>query len=144
MINQLKEGLVVCGLLEAIQKDPELFKPLFVHSDLFTVTSEEFLEELQVVYSERQVEKMAEETTFKHFCDLVEHLYHIGKYIKTLQGLYTVSFHNLSSNFVFITSNKFKNIIIKSLTKYSFDNSLKLVILYQSMKKKYIQCHPGL
>ena len=101
MINQLKEGLVVCGLLEAIQKDPELFKPVFVHSDLFTVTSEEFLEELQVIYSEKQVEKMAEETTFKHFCDLVEHLYHIGKYIKNNIGnmQFTVSFHNLPSNF---------------------------------------------
>ena len=84
MINQLKEGLVVCGLLEAIQKDPELFRPVFVHSDLFTVTSEEFLDELQVIYSEKQVEKMAEETTFKHFCDLVEHLYPIGKYIKII------------------------------------------------------------
>jgi hypothetical protein len=42
VINQLKEGLVVCGLLEAIQKDPELFRPLFVKSDLFTVTSAEF------------------------------------------------------------------------------------------------------
>ena len=98
MINQLKEGLVVCGLLEAIQKDPELFKPLFVPSDLFTVTSEEFLEELQVVYSEKQVEKMAEEVTFKHFCDLVEHLYHIGKYIKIPQGLCTVYFYNLVVN----------------------------------------------
>ena len=120
MLNQLKEGLVVCGLLEAIQKDPELFKPLFVHSDLFTVTSEEFLEELLVVYSEKQVEKMAEELTFKHFCDLVEHLYHIGKYIKTIHGLYIVSFHTLSSNIVFKTSNKFRNvIIIKCLTKYN-------------------------
>ena len=54
MLNKLKEGLVVCGLLEAIQKDPELFKPLFVHSDLFSVTSEEFLEELLVVYSEKK------------------------------------------------------------------------------------------
>ena len=96
MINQLKEGLVVCGLLEAIQKHPELFKPLFVPSDLFTVTSEEFLEELQVVYSEKQVEKMAEELTFKHFCDLVEHLYHIGKYIKTPLGLCIVYFYNLT------------------------------------------------
>ena len=98
MINQLKEGLVVCGLLEAIQKDPELFKPLFMPSDLFTVTSEEFLEELQVVFSEKQVEKMAKEVTFKHFCDLVEHLHHIGKYEKYLKnnifikGLCTVYF----------------------------------------------------
>lgn len=81
MINQVKEGLAVYGVLDAIQNEPELFKPVFVPGEMFIVTSEEFLDELTVTYSEKQQEKIAEENTFKHFCDFVEHLYHVGKCI---------------------------------------------------------------
>ena len=80
MLNQLKEGLSVYGLLDVVKVEPDLFKPVFVPREMFTVTSNEFLDELIVTYSEKQEEKHAEETTFKHFCGFVEHLHHVGKY----------------------------------------------------------------
>ena len=79
MIKQLEEGLMLCGILDEIRARPVLFRAVFVESETFTVTPDDFLEDLVVQYSDQQQEKMAETTAFKNFCDLVEHLGHNGK-----------------------------------------------------------------
>ena len=81
MIKQLEEGLTLCGLLEKVRSKPSLFCPVFVEDNTFTVTAEDFLDGLIVVFSERQLENMKETTTYKHFCDYIDNLAHNGKYI---------------------------------------------------------------
>lgn len=80
MIKQLEEGLMLCGLLNKVRSRPSLFRPVFVEDDTFTVTAEDFLDGLIVVYSQRQLEKTKETTTYKHFCDYIDNLDHNGKY----------------------------------------------------------------
>ena len=79
MIKQLEEGLMLCGLLDEVRARPALFRPVFVEDDTFTVTPDDFLDGLVVIHSDLQQEKMAETTTFKHFCDFIDHLSHNGK-----------------------------------------------------------------
>ena len=81
MIRQLEDGLRTHGLLQEVKKLPDLFQPLFVTSNIFTLTSEDFLDNLLVRYSEKQGERNDEENTFKHFCDFTEFLYHTGKHL---------------------------------------------------------------
>lgn len=81
MLAQLEEGLKLYGFLQEVKNNPDFFWPLFVDdaSSMFDVSPDEFLTDVMVTYSERQVEKHAEEDTFKHFCDFVEFLCHAGK-----------------------------------------------------------------
>ena len=79
MIKQLEEGLMLCGLLNKVITTPSLFRSVFVEDGTFTVTAEDFLDGLVVIYSERQLEKMKETSTFKHFCDFIDNLSHGGK-----------------------------------------------------------------
>ncbi len=72
MIKQL-EGLMLCSLWMKFEQS--LFRAVF---ETFTVTPDDFLEDLVVKYSDRQQEKMAETTVFQHFCDLVKHPGHNG------------------------------------------------------------------
>ncbi len=93
ILSQLEEGLRMYGFLQEVRNDPDLFQPLFVAdaSSMFDVSPNEFLDDVIVTYSERQVEKHAEEDTFKDFCDIVEFLYHAGKNIHVSFGLFTYS-----------------------------------------------------
>lgn len=81
MISQLEDGLKTYGFLQEVKIAPNPFEPLFVAgaSKMFEVTSEEFLADLVVEYNEKQVERQAEEDTFKFFIDFVEFLFHAGK-----------------------------------------------------------------
>ena len=76
MICQLEDGLASYGLLKEIRKYPSFFQPLFVSSNLFDVTPDEFL---HVNWSENQAERYLEQTAFKYFSDFVEFLYHAVK-----------------------------------------------------------------
>ncbi|CAB3987907.1 G2 M phase-specific E3 ubiquitin- ligase-like [Paramuricea clavata] len=80
MLSQLEEGMRMYGFLQEVKDNPELFRPVFVAdaSSMFDVSPDEFLSDVIVTYNERQVEKHAEEDTFKHFCDFVEFLFHAG------------------------------------------------------------------
>ena len=78
MIKQLEEGLVLCGVLDQIRSHPVLFKPVFVEDATYVVTSDKLLDSLVVEYSEKQLERKAETTTFKHFSDFVDELGCIG------------------------------------------------------------------
>lgn len=81
MVSQLEEGLHLYGFLQEIKKFPDLFKPLFVAntSSMYDIKPDEFLSDVIITYSEKQLEKQAEEDTYKHFCDFVEFLFHAGK-----------------------------------------------------------------
>ena len=76
IVSQL-EGLQLYGFLQEIKKFPDLFKPLFVanSSSMFDVKPEEFPTNVVITYSEKQLEKQAEEDTCKHFCDFMEFLF---------------------------------------------------------------------
>ena len=80
MVSQLEESLQLYGFLQEIKKFPDLFKPLFFanSSSMFDVTPDEFLTNVVITYSEKQLKKQDEEDTYKHFCDFVEFLFHAG------------------------------------------------------------------
>ena len=59
----------------------ELDQTSFVDDGKFTVTAEDFLDGLVVIFSDRQLEKVKETNTFKHFCDFLDNLSHGGKYL---------------------------------------------------------------
>ena len=81
MIKKLEEGLMLCGLLNKVRTRPNLFQSVFVDDGTFTVTAEDFLDGLVVIFSDRQLEKMKETNIFKHFCDFIDNLSHGGKYL---------------------------------------------------------------
>ena len=78
-LKKVCSSMAFCNLQE-IKKFPDLFKPLFVanSSSMFDVTPDEFLTNVLIIYSEKQLKKQAEEDTYKHFCDFVEFLFHAG------------------------------------------------------------------
>jgi hypothetical protein len=91
-LSQLEEGLKMYGFLNEVKTSPDLFQPLFVAnaSYMFDVSPEEFLMDVMVTYSDKQREKHAEEDTFKHFCDVVEYLFHAGMSVSVLSRGYCV------------------------------------------------------
>ncbi|KAJ7354872.1 hypothetical protein OS493_029427 [Desmophyllum pertusum] len=73
-LMQLEEGLNVCGLLNAIQQYPDVWKPVFQAGELFQVSAEKFLDEAEVQYSSSQFKKEKEMDTYKAFCDAIQML----------------------------------------------------------------------
>lgn len=71
---QLEEGLNVCGLLNAIQQYPDVWKPVFQAGELFQVSAAKFLDEAEVQYSSSQFKKEKEMDTYKAFCDAIQML----------------------------------------------------------------------
>ncbi|XP_046841801.1 uncharacterized protein LOC124435915 [Xenia sp. Carnegie-2017] len=71
-LQQLQEGLSNCNLLDAIRKQPHVWKAVFVPSDIFKFTADEFLDHLQPQYSSFQALKMKEVDTFKFFNDVIQ------------------------------------------------------------------------
>ena len=49
-LMQLEEGLSCCGLLESIHRFPDCWKPIFIQSDRFKMTADQFLEEVKFVH----------------------------------------------------------------------------------------------
>ena len=80
IVSQLEESLQLYGFLQEIKKFPDLFKPLYVanSSSMFDVKPDEFLTNVVITYSKKQLEKQAEEDTYKHFCDFIEFLFDDG------------------------------------------------------------------
>lgn len=71
---QLESGLSSSGLLTSIKQRPDVWESIFKCSNSFQMTTDEFLDELEVNYSSLQLEKDLEITTFKFFSDVVENL----------------------------------------------------------------------
>ena len=78
MLKDLEEGLQYFGLLCQVKKHPGLFKQLFTPSSQYTVTAENFLDNLIVVHGQQQLLKNLEDDIFKYFTDFILALYHEG------------------------------------------------------------------
>ena len=78
---QLEEGLSSCGLLESVQRFPEVWKPIFIPSNQFQLTADKLLDEATVDYNSSQILKELEINSYKVFCDVIQDLYEKGKNI---------------------------------------------------------------
>ena len=81
MIEQLKKGLSIMGVLAAAEQHPELFKIVFTPtSTAFVINPSEFLDSVHVVFSAEGSNKRENELqTYKCFSDLVETMDQTGK-----------------------------------------------------------------
>ena len=78
MLKELQEGLNAYGFLGVATKQQKLFEPLFVSSDKFSVTLDEFLDDLDIEYDLSQAKREKEEDTFKFFSDALQEICHTG------------------------------------------------------------------
>ncbi len=67
---EIKKGLEACGIsTDAITKGAELWQIMFKSGGFFSLSAEEFLDELIAVFSDSQIRKNAEIDVYKYFCD---------------------------------------------------------------------------
>ena len=72
MVSQLMVGLAPCGILAAIQANPEVMRPLFCMSHAGEKLDEDrFMNLFKVNFSQEQQKKAKEIDTYKVFCDYV-------------------------------------------------------------------------
>ncbi|XP_046844789.1 putative nuclease HARBI1 [Xenia sp. Carnegie-2017] len=69
---QIEQGLVNCGILKYIKLNPDLWRVLFVCGNIFQVSADYILDQIQVDFSSSQLEKEKEFDTFKYFADVLE------------------------------------------------------------------------
>ena len=80
MVSQLMEGLAPCGILAAIQGNPEVMRPLFCMSHTGEKLDEDrFMILFKVNFSQEQEKKAKEIDTYIVFCDYVGMVAHGGK-----------------------------------------------------------------
>ena len=80
MVSQLMEGLAPCGILGAIQANPEVMRPLSCLSHAGEKLDEDrFMNLFKVNFSQEQQKKAKEIDTYKVFCDYVGMVAHGGK-----------------------------------------------------------------
>ena len=86
MIEQLKKGLSIMGVLAAAEQHPELFKIVFTPtSTAFVIHPAEFLDSVHVVFSaEGSNKRESELQTYKCFSDLVETMDETGRYFEVV------------------------------------------------------------
>ena len=68
---QIESGLDECGIVSHLRRNQEIWKPVFASGNCFTITADEFLDNMIVNFSESQIRKDAEINTFKFFSDVV-------------------------------------------------------------------------
>ena len=68
---QMESGLDYCGILNHIRRNTQIWKPVFASENFFTITADEFQDNMTVNFSESQIRKDAEITTFKFFSDVL-------------------------------------------------------------------------
>ena len=71
-LMQLQQGLTSCGVLSAIRRCPNLWALAFVSGICKPQSPDEFLDELEVKYSQSQLLKEKEVDVFKYFCEFVQ------------------------------------------------------------------------
>lgn len=77
MINQLKKGLQLFNLLDVIKDHPNHFSLVFTPNSAFKVSPADFIDSLNVQYSEDGTNaKSLEVETFKVFTDFLEMVEH--------------------------------------------------------------------
>lgn len=80
MVSQLMEGLAPCGILAAVQANPEEMRPLFCMSHTGEKMDEDrFMNLFKVKFSQEQQKKAKEIDTYKLFCDYDGMVAHGGK-----------------------------------------------------------------
>ena len=73
MLNQIIDGLRCFGTYDLIKEFPDFLEPVFVQSGCFSLTPEEFLEDIKGEFSENGSNyKQQEINIFKYFHDYVE------------------------------------------------------------------------
>ncbi|KAJ7381358.1 hypothetical protein OS493_001485 [Desmophyllum pertusum] len=68
---QIESGLYECGILSHMRRNTETWKPVFANGNCFTITADEFLDQMIVNFSESQIRKDAEMNTYKFFSDVM-------------------------------------------------------------------------
>ena len=68
---QMESGLDDCGILNHMRRNTQIWKPVFASGNSFTITADEFQDNMTVNFSESQIRKDAEITTFKFFSDVL-------------------------------------------------------------------------
>ena len=71
-LQQLQEGLNSCNILDVVRNQPQVWEPVFVASNIFKISADEFLDQLEPQYSNSQAMKSKEVDTFKFFNDVIE------------------------------------------------------------------------
>lgn len=80
MVSQLMEGLAPCGILAAIQANPEVMRLIFCMSHTGEKLDEDrFINLLKVNFSQEQQKKAKETDAYKVFSDYVGMVAHEGK-----------------------------------------------------------------
>ena len=68
---QMENGLDECGILNHMRRNTQIWKPVFASGNCYTITADEFQDNMTVNFSESQICKDAEITTFKFFSDVL-------------------------------------------------------------------------
>ena len=68
---QMESGLDDCGILNHMRRNTQIWEPVFASGNVFTITADEFQDNMIVNFSESQIQKDAEITTFKFFSDVL-------------------------------------------------------------------------
>ena len=63
--------MIVAFLINHIRRNTQIWKPVFASENFFTITADEFQDNMTVNFSESQIRKDAEITTFKFFSDVL-------------------------------------------------------------------------
>lgn len=64
---EMESGLDDCGILNHIRRNTQIWKPVFASGIFFTITAEEFQDNMTVNFSESQIRKDAETDHFQVF-----------------------------------------------------------------------------
>lgn len=68
---QIEGGLDECGILTDMRRNQDIWKPVFASGNCFTVTADEFQDNMIVNFSESHIRKEAEINTFKFSSDVL-------------------------------------------------------------------------
>ena len=72
MILQIMEGLKVYGLLSAVERNPEMWRLVFVKEFEPKLTPTALSEEFEAVYNDSQLIREKESDVFYHFSTVVD------------------------------------------------------------------------
>ena len=71
---QLREGLSTCGVLGAVQKSPKLSESAFVAGAGYSVTANNFIDEIHPKFSLSRMKKEKEADCYHYLCEFIHSL----------------------------------------------------------------------
>ncbi len=85
MVDQIREGLDVHGIVEILKEDRVNWQPIFTPSDTFSIDGDTFLDNVIPMYSDAGSNKYEKEiNTYKAFSDCVQSMAHDCEYFSVL------------------------------------------------------------